>query len=193
MRKRTPPPKNVPTVVRQIQARGVTTSMAIAEVLKVRGLRPPWADPGATAKSRAPLFPKPAWRTCPRIEQAAGNRPRVGHLGMRCGKTAESHAAPVGFACILIGTGSAHMAGNDGNHHVMPTIHSERDHRSFHLTFFGRPNLDLLLHIGVCRLSAEFVVIGKIRKRFRYPRHVPIRRQLDPDHGGQKRLGRRGP
>src|SRR5450432_1730037 len=59
-------------------------------------------------KSRPKFFPKLLYRTRARVEQAIGKLKRFKRVAMRCEKTAESYAAFVSFACMLILVKSVH-------------------------------------------------------------------------------------
>jgi transposase len=50
------------------------------------------------------------YKTRARIEQAMGKLKRFKRVAVRCEKTAESYAAIVGFACMLILVKSVHRA-----------------------------------------------------------------------------------
>ena len=62
----------------------------------------------SNSKSRPRFFPKLLYKTRARIEQAMGKLKRFKRVAMRCEKTAESYAAIVGFACMLILVKSVH-------------------------------------------------------------------------------------
>jgi len=62
------------------------------------------------AKDRPKFFPKALYKRRARIEQAMGKLKRFKRVAFRCGKTAESYAALVAFACSMILVKSAHTA-----------------------------------------------------------------------------------
>jgi len=64
----------------------------------------------SNSKSRPKFFPRLLYKTRARIEQAMGKLKRFKRVAMRCEKTAESYAAIVGFACMLILVKSVHRA-----------------------------------------------------------------------------------
>src|SRR5450631_2477077 len=62
----------------------------------------------SNAKGRPRFFPRLLYKTRARIEQAMGKLKRFKRVAMRCEKTAESYAAFVSFACMLILVKSVH-------------------------------------------------------------------------------------
>jgi transposase len=62
----------------------------------------------SNAKNKPKFFPKLLYKTRARIEQAMGKLKRFKRVALRCEKTAESYAAFVSFACMLILVKSVH-------------------------------------------------------------------------------------